>query len=86
MILGVLLLKISTKAGFTAYLFYFAEVFNLGHSIKGGDHLTMGYFVNLDNGFSNKYKNKIKIEITLRICSSTYRLMVIQISCNFIIV
>jgi hypothetical protein len=26
---------------------------------KGGDHLTMGYFDNLDNGFSNKYEKKL---------------------------
>jgi hypothetical protein len=26
----------------------------------GGDHLTMGYFDNLDNEFSNKYEKKFK--------------------------
>jgi hypothetical protein len=52
----------------------------------GWDHLTMSYFDNLDNEFSNKYEKILKIEKTLWICSSTYRLMVIQISCNFIIV
>jgi hypothetical protein len=25
-----------------------------------GDHLTMGYFDNLDNGFSNKYEINLK--------------------------
>jgi hypothetical protein len=28
---------------------------------KGGDQLTMDYFENLDNGFSNKYKKILKI-------------------------
>jgi hypothetical protein len=46
-----------------------------------------GSLDNLDNGFSNKYKKILKIEKkNLRICSSTYRLMVVQISYNFIIV
>jgi hypothetical protein len=26
----------------------------------GGDHLTVGYFDNLDNGFSNKYQKNLK--------------------------
>jgi hypothetical protein len=26
----------------------------------GGDHLTMGYFDNLDNEFSNKYDKNLK--------------------------
>jgi hypothetical protein len=26
----------------------------------GGDHLIVGYFDNLDNGFSNKYQKNLK--------------------------
>jgi hypothetical protein len=51
-----------------------------------GDPLTMSYFDNFDNEFLNKYKKILKIEKYLYTCSSTFRLMVIQISCNFIIV
>jgi hypothetical protein len=47
---------------------------------KGEELLDNGYLDNNDNGFSNKY------EKILWICSSTYRLMVIQILCNFIII
>jgi hypothetical protein len=39
-----------------------------------GDHLTMGYFDNLDNGFSNKYEKNLKNKKILWICSSTYRI------------
>jgi hypothetical protein len=33
--------------------------------LKGGDHLTIGYFDNLDNVFSNKYEKILKIEKNL---------------------
>jgi hypothetical protein len=47
----------------------------------------MGYLGNLDNKFSNKEKKILKIEKkSLQIYFSTYRLMVIQILCNFIMV
>jgi hypothetical protein len=52
----------------------------------GGDHLTMSYFDNLDNGFSNKYEKNLKNGKALWICSSIYRLMIIQISCNIVII
>jgi hypothetical protein len=52
--------------------------------IKGGNRLIMSYFDNFDNEILNKYANILKIIII--ICSSTYRLMVFQISCNFVIV
>jgi hypothetical protein len=43
---------------------------------KGGDHLIISYFYNLDNEFP--YEKILKIEKKiLWICSSTYRLMVI---------
>jgi hypothetical protein len=56
----------------------FLKVLGCVHYLMGRDHLTMSYFDNLNNVFSNKYY------FFLWICSS--RLMVIQISCNFIIV
>jgi hypothetical protein len=46
----------------------------------------MVYFDNFDNEPLNKYKKILKMGKKLYICSSTFRLMVIQISCNFIIV
>jgi hypothetical protein len=33
---------------------------NGGILIKGGDHLTMGHFDNLDNGLLNKYQKNLK--------------------------
>jgi hypothetical protein len=44
------------------------------------------YLDKFDIKFLNKYEKKLKIEFFLWICSSTYRLMVIQISYNFIII
>jgi hypothetical protein len=41
---------------------------------------------NLDNEFSNKYENNLKNKKILLICSTTYKLMMNQISCNFIII
>jgi hypothetical protein len=46
----------------------------------------MGYFNNFDNEFLNKSEKNLKNRTILWICSSTYRLMLIQISYNFIIV
>jgi hypothetical protein len=60
---------------------YIVYVFSLSR-----DSLTIGYFDNFDNGSLNKYKKNLKNEKNLLMCSSTIRLMVIQISCNFIIV
>jgi hypothetical protein len=48
-------------------------------SLKGRDHLTMNFQINTKKTLKLEKKN-------LWICSSIYRLMVIQISCNFIIV
>jgi hypothetical protein len=57
------------------------------HSLleKGRDPLTMGCLDNFDNGSPNKYEKKIKKK-NLWIYFSTYRLMVIEILYNFIIV
>jgi hypothetical protein len=44
----------------------------------------MSYFDNLDMNFK-KYKKILKIDFFIDVFS-TFRLMVIQISCNFIIV
>jgi hypothetical protein len=50
------------------------------------DPLTMSYFDNFDNGPLNEYKKNLKNEKKLYMCSYKFRLMVIQILCNFIIV
>jgi hypothetical protein len=47
---------------------------------NGKGSLDNGYLDNLDNGFSNKYEKNLKNKKTLWICSSTYRLVVLQIS------
>jgi hypothetical protein len=69
------------------YLFYPFLSFNINASLlfKGRDHFDNGNFHNLNNEFSNKYEKNLKIEIFLWIRSFVYRLMVIQISYNFII-
>jgi hypothetical protein len=46
----------------------------------------MGYFDNLDNEPLNKYKKNLKNEKKVYRYVLLFRLMVIQISCNFIIV
>jgi hypothetical protein len=33
---------------------------NIGDYLKGGNHLTMGYFDNLDNGLLHKYQKQLK--------------------------
>jgi hypothetical protein len=56
---------------------------------KGGHRLTMSYFDNFDNKFLNKYEKILKIlkiKIIYKCDFSTYRLMVIQMSCNLVIV
>jgi hypothetical protein len=35
------------------------------NNLECGDYLTMGYFDNLDNRFSNKYEKNLKIEKVL---------------------
>jgi hypothetical protein len=48
--------------------------------------LDNSYLDNFDNKTLNKYEKNLKIEKNLYIYSSTYRLMVIQILYNFIII
>jgi hypothetical protein len=61
-------------------------MFSLADFKVGKGSLDNGYLNNLDNGFSNKYDENLKNrKKNLWICSYAYRLMVIQILCNFII-
>jgi hypothetical protein len=53
--------------------------------ILSEDSLKMGYF-DLHNEFLNKYKKKVKNEIFFIDVFFYFRLMVIQILCNFIII
>jgi hypothetical protein len=55
-------------------IFYIIGNISFMYLDMGGDHLTMNYFDNLDNGFSNKYEKNLKNrkKKILWICSSTY--------------
>jgi hypothetical protein len=54
--------------------------------MEGKGSLDDGYLYNFNNKFLNKYEKNLKIEKILWIYFYTYRLIIIQISCNFIIV
>jgi hypothetical protein len=54
--------------------------------MEGKGSLDDGYLYNFNNKFLNKYGKNLKIEKILWIYFYTFRLIIIQISCNFIIV